>query len=460
MQKLFGTDGIRGKANHYPMDTQTAMAAGRAIATRLITSSDASQNTRNTNKPYFLIGRDTRVSGDMLVHAVASGICSAGVDVAIAGVLPTPALAYLTASSDAAAGIVISASHNPFEDNGIKVFDSTGIKLSDDEERRIEETMAAPDHPRVPSDAIGRQKKTTFSGEQYLNYLIAGCAQMNLNQMNLKKMTIILDCANGAAYQLAPLLFRRLGATVVPLFDAPDGLNINDHCGSQHPEELARVVVRQRADIGLAFDGDGDRLIAVDENGAILTGDHIMAVCAQDLKESGRLRNSKVVTTVMSNIGFHKAMAALGIDTLQTDVGDRHVMQKMQVEDAVLGGENSGHIIFRDIHTTGDGLLAGLRLLAALNRSGKPLSELATVMTVFPQKLINVDVRHKPDLETIDGIKLAVKQVQSELGDQGRVLIRYSGTQDKCRVMVEGPTMEKTLSSCKKIAAAVRSAIG
>ena len=449
MGKLFGTDGIRGKANQYPMDAETAMAAGRAIAECL-------KQTDKTRKPCIFIGQDTRISGDMLSSAVASGICSAGVNVSVLGVLPTPAVAYLTASSNAVAGIVISASHNPYEDNGIKVFNSEGYKLSDTLELQIEKRMAGQtDATRACSNGIGRLKPLENPTTEYISFLTTACPDLSLD-----RMTIVLDCANGATYRVAPDVFKRLGATVIPLYCTPDGVNINDGCGSQYPQKLSETVVEEKASLGLAFDGDGDRLIAVDERGTILTGDQIIAVCARDLMEKGKLRNKRVVTTVMSNIGFNNAMTDLGIETFRTSVGDRYVMETMLAQDAVLGGEDSGHIIFRDVHTTGDGLMAALRLLDAMIRSGKSLSELAGMMTVFPQKMVNVDVNEKPDLDTIPEIRQTIRQVEADLGDKGRVLVRYSGTQNKCRVMVEGPTAEETLFYCEKIADTIRNKIG
>jgi phosphoglucosamine mutase len=452
MRKLFGTDGIRGTANTYPMDVETAVTVGRALARYLNPHAKA----RGT---HILIGQDTRISGDMLAFAVASGLCSAGVDVQLLGVVPTPCAAYLTASTQAGAGIVISASHNPFDDNGIKLFDSSGFKLSDMAEIEIERRIAeeGATHSAAGDAAqVGRHLPIISNGiERYLNFLIQA-----VSGLSLKGMTLALDCANGAVYQAAPELFKRLGANVIPLFCDPDGLNINDRCGSQHTESLAAEVLRHRADAGLAFDGDGDRLIAVDENGSKLTGDQVMAICAQNLMDKGLLNPSLVVSTVMSNVGFKQALEKIGIDNVSTPVGDRYVMEAMLAEQAVLGGEDSGHIIFRDVHTTGDGLLAAVRLLEAIRATGRPLSQLAGIMTVFPQELINVDVRAKPELEAIPGLKTAIDEAQNKLGVNGRVLVRYSGTQNQCRVMVEGPDNETTLTLCRGIADVIQRAIG
>jgi phosphoglucosamine mutase len=449
MSKLFGTDGIRGVANTYPMDPQTALAVGRAVALYF-------DKGGGPSGAHIVIGQDTRISGDMLAQAVAAGACAAGMDIVLLGVMPTPGIARLAAASGAAAGIVISASHNPYEDNGIKVFDGSGFKLNDASESEIENLILNGNIDRkVPSRRIGRVKRMPNPGDQYLQFL-----QEAVPGLSLEGMTIVLDCANGATHAVAPELFRRLGARVIPMFCDPDGININDQCGSQHPEQMAGVVIAQGADLGLAFDGDGDRLIVVDEAGRVLSGDQIMAICAADLQRKGLLAHNVVVGTVMSNTGFHRALRQMGIQVHATQVGDRYVMQKMLAEKAILGGEDSGHLIFRDVHTTGDGLMAALRLLDAVRSAGRPVSELAGIMTVFPQELINVDVSGKPDLKSVPAIVDAIAQAETTLGDQGRVLVRYSGTQNKCRVMVEGPTREVTRELCLKIAEVVKKELG
>jgi phosphoglucosamine mutase len=449
MRKLFGTDGIRGVANVYPMNVETAVTVGKAIVRYF-------RKNSNLSTPHVLIGQDTRRSGDMLAHAVAAGACAAGADVWMLSVLPTPGIAHLTKATGAMAGIVISASHNPFEDNGIKVFDGQGYKLSDNAEAAIEALVCESDQPLpVGAADIGRVKTLPDAGERYLTFLQQAAVSEPHNNLS-----IVLDCANGATFKVAPELFRRSGFHVSSLACAPDGFNINDRCGSQHPENLAHVVAVQKADIGLAFDGDGDRLIAVDETGHILTGDQIMAVCANDLLQKGALSNKVVVSTVMSNLGFGLALEQMGIRWVATQIGDRYVMEKMKEEGAVLGGEDSGHIVFHDLHTTGDGLMAALRLLAAMRRVGKPLSELAKIMTVFPQELINVDVNSKPEIDSVPEIRQAIARAKESLGGCGRVLVRYSGTQDKCRVMVEGPTHAETHALCLRLAEVVRKAIG
>ena len=452
MARLFGTDGIRGVANAYPMDVESAVKAGRAIARYFSNGS--------VDEKFLLIGQDTRLSGDMIAQAVAAGVCSAGMDVAFTGVLPTPAVAYLAADTNAAAGVVISASHNPFSDNGIKVFDASGYKLSDQAEIQIEALLEG-DQAHITRDVaskrIGRQRSMAPAQghDRYIEFLLK-----SIEHLSLKGLHIVLDCANGATFQVAPKVFGSLGAKFTSLFCTPDGININEGCGSQHPEVLSQKVIETKADLGLAFDGDGDRLIVVDENGSILTGDQIMAVCARDLKSKGALLNDVVVSTVMSNMGLHHAMKGLGITLVTTQVGDRYVMQEMVARNAILGGENSGHMIFKDHHTTGDGIMAALRLLDALTTAGRQLSELSRIMTVFPQKLINVDVQAKPELNTVPEILDVIRNVERELGEDGRVLVRYSGTQPQCRVMVEGLTEGQTADYCERIAEVVKNVLG
>ncbi len=440
MGKLFGTDGIRGVANAYPLDVETAAAVGRAIAAYFGTRSDG----------FIIIGQDTRLSGDMIAQAVSAGICSAGMDVALVGVMPTPAVAVLARQTDAVAGVVISASHNPFGDNGIKLFDGTGHKLNDSQEEAIE-ALIGKQPAGISPDEIGQCIALNDVHDRYLRFLKDGLDGVSLNGFKL-----VLDCSNGATYQVAPQLFESMGAEVISIYNIPNGTNINDNCGSQHPETLSKEVVARKADLGLAFDGDGDRLIAVDEKGAILTGDQVMAICAKDLQAKHKLNGNKVITTVMSNMGFRIAMKSLGINLYTTQVGDRYVMQEMVAQDAILGGEDSGHMIFRDRHTTGDGILAGGRLLDAVQKAGRPLSELSEIMSVYPQILINVDVQSKPDLATVPEISAAIEAVEAQLEDRGRVLVRYSGTQPQCRVMVEGPTEDQTRQFCEQIAAVVK----
>ena len=449
MGKLFGTDGIRGVANEYPMTPEMAVNIGKAVA--LLFKDD-----RDTSK--IVIGKDTRISGDMLEHALVSGICSMGVDVHLAGIMPTPGVAFLTSSTKARAGIVISASHNPYYDNGIKIFSKEGYKLSDKKENEIEQLVLKENISSIekPIGVIGRVYKITDAVQRYGDFLKRSVPKTNYLQ-NLK---IVIDCSNGATFTVAPSVYKELGAEVEALYVTPDGKNINDNCGSEHPDVLKEVVVEKGADIGLAFDGDGDRLIAVDEKGTAITGDQILAVCANFMQQKGLLKGNMVVSTIMSNLGLGNVLREMNIKHFQAKVGDRYVVEEMIASGAVLGGEDSGHMVFFDHHTTGDGILTSLKLLEALREQSKPLSELAKIMTILPQVLLNVEVRKKPDLDTIPEIRAAIKSVENNLGEKGRVLVRYSGTQPMCRVMVEGPTVAETKKYCRQIADIVENKIG
>jgi len=446
MGKLFGTDGIRGKAGFYPIIPNVALDIGRAAV-------EFCGNGR-PGKPTVLIGCDTRLSCDMLVHALASGVSQAGGHAEIAGVVPTPAVAYLTRSLGAACGIVVSASHNPYEDNGIKLFGSDGLKLPDALEEAIEERLGRCGF-REGSD-FGTVRLGTDAARRYLDFL-KGSVRLAGGNTGAR---FIVDCANGAASRVAGPLFQELGLSARVIHDRPDGKNINRDCGSQHPRVLADLVLAERADAGFALDGDGDRLIAVDETGEVLTGDRILAILARHLQRSGRLAGEVVVSTVMSNAGLGRALRAMGIRHVTTRVGDRWVMEAMREHGAVLGGEDSGHLIFAVRHTTGDGLLTALLLVEALQESGAPLSQLKQVMTPYPQVLLNVPVSRKPDLESLPPIREAIAAAQNELGSDGRVLLRYSGTEPLCRVMVEGPTEEVTRSLCARLAETVAKTVG
>jgi phosphoglucosamine mutase len=449
MARLFGTDGIRGVANVYPMTSEMALRVGRAIAYI---------SRKKGHTPRILIGKDTRLSGYMLENALVSGICSMGADALIVGPMTTPGVAFLTVSMRADAGIVISASHNPYQDNGIKIFSSDGFKLPDAKENNFEKLITSDDLPSLhvdPSD-MGKAYRIDDARGRYIVFLKNSFPA----EYTLEGMKIVLDCANGATYKVAPEVFFELGAEVIPLFHEPDGKNINKDCGSQHPETLANEVVKNRADVGFAFDGDGDRVIAVDEKGNVLTGDQMIAICTSVMKKKGTLKKNLVVNTVMSNIGMGLAFKELGVKTITTKVGDRYVLAEMLAKDASIGGEDSGHIIFSDHHTTGDGIIAALQLLSAMKYEGKPLSNLAKIMKVFPQRLINIDVTSKPDINTIPEIVKVIQEVEKKLGDKGRVLVRYSGTQNMCRVMVEGPTEKDTEIYCRKIADVITRKIG
>jgi phosphoglucosamine mutase len=447
--EYFGTDGIRGRANQHPLTPEIALRIGRAVGDYFGGGDD--------QKP-IIMGRDPRISGPMLEAAVAAGICGVGCDVWTAGTIPTPAVAYFSRFQSAAAGVMISASHNPFEDNGIKLFGPDGYKLSEGQEAEIEALIESEivETAGKTVSRIGTIRALNDPGQRYQAFL----RQSMDRNFSLKGLLLVLDCAHGATSHIAPQLFRSLGAELTVLFNAPDGVNINAGCGSEHTAALCRKVIESGAHAGLAFDGDGDRLIAVDETGRVLTGDEILAIGAQALKEQGRLANNIVVATIMSNLGLKEALQKMDVRCATCPVGDRSVMEKMIATGAVLGGENSGHMIYRDHHSTGDGLLSGLKLLETIQREKRPLSDLARVMTVYPQVLENVPVSQKPDLEGLETVQQAIVKVETQLGDRGRVLVRYSGTQSMCRVMVEGPSEAEAREGCRLIAEAVAAEIG
>ncbi|OGD17836.1 MAG: phosphoglucosamine mutase [Candidatus Aminicenantes bacterium RBG_16_63_16] len=444
MRKLFGTDGIRGVANAFPMTADMALKVGMAIAHTC---------RKKGHTPRIVIGKDTRISSYMIEYALVSGVCSAGADALIVGVMPTPGVAFLTQSMRADAGIVISASHNPYEDNGIKVFAKSGFKLADEREAEVEDLIFSEQLIPIASTPhkLGKAYRIDDARGRYVVFV----KNTFPSDLTLEGMKIVLDCANGATYKVAPEVFFELGAEVICLANSPDGRNINLESGSQHPERLADAVVKGGAQAGFALDGDGDRVITVDDKGNILTGDQELAICAKSMKAQGRLKNNLVVTTVMSNLGLNVALRELGIAHVQTKVGDRNVLEEMQGRGAVVGGEDCGHIFFLDHHATGDGIITALQILRVMCEKDKPLSELA-VMARFPQTLVNITIRSKPDLEAIPEVVAAVRQAESALGERGRVLVRYSGTQRMCRVMVEGPTLEETEKYSAMIAAAVR----
>lgn len=439
-RKLFGTDGIRGEAGKYPIIPEMVVKIGRSIASSI----------EKNRKKGIIIGHDGRDSAVMIENSLKEGINSVGVDVLSAGLLPTPAVAFLTRELGLGAGIVISASHNPFQDNGIKVFSPTGDKLDDITETAIEALILSPKVPPAfpGSTREGRSGRMMDGDKKYLKFLEKSVP----DEFNLAGISMVIDCANGATSFIAPEIFYRLGAEVKTIFADPDGRNINSSCGSQYPQVLANEVINCGADLGLAFDGDGDRLIAVDENGEIVTGDKIIFICGKKLKQDKKLPHDLVVCTVMSNLGLHQAFAKCGIRVEVTDVGDRYVMERMKQLGAVLGGEDSGHLIFLNHHTTGDGIISALQLLSVIKNERTSLSQLASGMSVFPQRLINVPVQAKPDLSSIAEISEEINALEDKLGDSGRILVRYSGTQPVCRVMVEGPTKEETERYCRKIA--------
>lgn len=449
MGQLFGTDGVRGVANKYPMTAEMAIKIGQAVTYIL---------KKKGHRPKITIGKDTRLSGYMLENALVAGITSMGADAIIIGPMPTPGIAFITTNIDADAGIMISASHNPFEDNGIKIFSKEGFKLTDQQELKMEELILSDwmsEKVALPEE-LGRAYREDDALGRYIVFLKNSLPR----NLNLENMKIVLDCANGATYKVAPLLFKEMRAEVTSLNINPDGMNINLNCGALHPEGLAQKVLETKADIGLAFDGDGDRLIVVDEKGANLSGDQVLAICASRLKQENKLKNNILVTTIMSNMGLSVALKKMGVEHVQAKVGDRYVLEEMQKKDAIIGGEESGHIIFLDHHTTGDGILSALQLLYVLKNENKPVSELAKVMQIFPQVTINVNVKSKPPLENYPEITASIKKAEKELSDSGRVLVRYSGTQAMCRVMVEGPTKEKTEMLAESVAEAIKNSLG
>jgi phosphoglucosamine mutase len=446
MGKLFGTDGVRGEANRYPMNAEIAFAIGQAVVYIL---------RKSHGHPRIIIGKDTRISGYMLESSLTSGITSMGGNPYLVRVLPTPGIAFITQSMRADAGIVISASHNPYQDNGIKIFSGSGFRLSDEQEAAIEDLMLSNTlHTLVPPV---KDMGQAFALEDAKGRYVVFLKNTFPRDLSIEGMKIVLDTANGAAYKVAPEAFWELGAEIEVIHNNPNGININDGCGSQHTHDLRKKVVETGAAIGLAFDGDGDRLIAVDEKGREITGDQILLICANQLKKRGKLRNDLVVSTVMSNLGLRVACRKYGFRHHASKVGDRYVLEDMLRLGGVIGGEDSGHMIFLNHHTTGDGIITALQLIAAMVKEGKPLSELAAMMDVYPQKLINVDVKSKPDIASVPELAELIGRVERELGEDGRVLVRYSGTQNLCRVMVEGPSEAVTERYCREIADKVRS---
>jgi phosphoglucosamine mutase len=399
-----------------------------------------------------IIGKDTRISGNMLESALAAGVASTGNDVLLAGIIPTPGVAYLcTAIKEAGAGIVISASHNPYQDNGIKIFNHGGIKLDDEQENRIETDIL--NTGIVPRGSVGKISIISDSLELYADFLLD---RFPFGKPE-KKLKIIIDCSNGAASKIGHKVFNDNWVDAQFIYDSPDGKNINENCGSQHTQALQQMVVQEKADLGLAFDGDADRLIVVDDTGREITGDGILAVCAKFAQETGSLKNDVVVSTIMSNIGLTKALDRMGIHHIKSDVGDRKVLEEMKKSGAVMGGEDSGHMIFLDRHTTGDGMLSALKLIEVMLGTHQPLSRLVSVMTVYPQVLMNVKVdASRPDFLKIKPIADTIQAVKTDLGDKGRVLIRYSGTQPLLRVMVEGPDQELTEKYCQNICNSIK----
>ncbi len=441
MGKLFGTDGVRGVAN-IELTPELAFKLGRAGTAVL---------AKNVRKPKILIGKDTRISGDMLEAALSAGICSVGGDVVQVGIVPTPAVAYLTQSSDADAGIVISASHNPVEDNGIKFFYSDGFKLPDDVENEIERRIGSVDDGVRPTGAdVGRIIVDENAHRHYIDFL------KSTVQTNFSGLKIVVDCANGAASWIAPEVYEALGAEVIAIHHSPDGKNINDHCGSTHPEVVQQKVREVGADLGLTHDGDADRVLACDHYGHLVDGDQIMAICGLDLLSKNMLPHNTIVATVMSNLGLNLAMKQAGGKIIRTQVGDRYVLEEMRKQGLTLGGEQSGHIIFLDHNTTGDGILTALQLLSVVKASGKSLYDLSSGFKKFPQALENIRVANKEALYGNEKIEKCIEEVSAELGERGRILIRPSGTEPKIRVMVECDNSEELKRVMDKMTALIR----
>lgn len=449
MGKLFGTDGIRGVANIYPMTPEMVLNVGKATAYVF-------KEKCGKKKPEFVIGKDTRLSGYMIENALVSGIVSVGADVLLVGPMPTPAIAHLTKSLNADAGIVLSASHNPAEDNGIKIFSGDGYKLPDDVEDEIEKYVLSEKirTEHVKGGLIGKAHRVDDAKGRYIEF-----AKASVKSMSLKGLKIVLDCANGAAYNTAPHILSELGAEVIVLNDRPDGLNINLDCGALHPEKMIEVVKKENADIGIALDGDADRVIVCDEKGRSVDGDHIIAICAIDMKEKDALRKNSVVVTIMANKGFDIAMEKKRIKIVKTKVGDRYVVDEMRKKGYVLGGEQSGHIIFSDYTTTGDGVISALQLLRVMKERGAKLSKLAECMKSLPQVLVNVVVKEKKDINKLE-VNNNIKSAESKLGKKGRVLVRYSGTQNLCRIMIEGENKREIQKMANDIAKNMKKEIG
>jgi phosphoglucosamine mutase len=449
-RRLFGTDGVRGTANVHPMTAEMALSLGQAIAR--VFRVDGNKRRR------IIIGKDTRLSGYLFEDALAAGICSMGVDVIQVGPMPTPGMAFLTADMRCQAGVMISASHNPYQDNGIKFFSSDGYKLPDAIERRIEMLIASGELSgvRAPPDEIGCARRIEDVAGRYVVFLKKTFPM----DLSLDGMRVVLDCANGASYVVGPTVLEELGAEVFPIGVSPNGRNINEGCGSLYPEKVAAKVNEVRADVGIALDGDADRVVLIDEKGAILDGDQLLAICAEDMVERDVLRGGQVVATVMSNLGLERALQELGVGLLRTQVGDRYVVDAMREGGFNLGGEQSGHIVFLDHNTSGDGLITALQVLAVMRRKGRALSELTTDFVRYPQVLVNVPVAEKKPIEDLPDFLRLVERVESELNGRGRVLVRYSGTEPLARIMVEGDDEKQIGEYAHDLAEALRRALG
>ncbi len=455
-KKIFGTDGVRGVANAEPVTAETSLKLGRAAA-HVFTQLNPRKNPEGT-RAKIVLGKDTRLSGYMLENALVAGITSLGVDVLIIGPLPTPGVAYITRSLRADAGIILSASHNSYEDNGIKFFRHDGYKLDDQVEEQIEQLVFAGeiDSIRPTAGKIGRAARIDDALGRYVEFAKASFPR----GMSLEQMRVAVDVANGAAYKSTPCILRELGAEVTVAHNEPNGTNINAQCGSTHPEEIQRLVRETGADVGITHDGDADRVLLCDENGEMVDGDEILAMASVDLLRADRLEQGTVVATVMSNFGLDETVAAHGGQVVRTKVGDRYVIEEMMKQKLNLGGEQSGHVIFRDFTTTGDGIISALQILRIMHQTGQPLSKLKTCLKKYPQAQRNLVVKEKPPLAELSAVMKLISEAEKELSGKGRVLLRYSGTEPKIRLLIEGQELDKIDKQANRIADAIQSAIG
>ena len=446
-RKIFGTDGVRGVANVHPMTVEVALDLGRAVAHQFM---------REGHKRRIIVGKDTRISCYMFEMALASGICSMGADCWLTGPMPTPGVAHLCASMRADAGVVISASHNPFQDNGIKIFAGDGFKLPDATEMEIERLMESGelDELRAPGESVGRVTRIEGVAGRYVEFLKSTFP----TELTLEGLRVVVDCANGAAYNIAPTVFEELGAEVFALGTRPNGRNINLDCGALYTESLQQKVIEEGANVGIALDGDADRLIMVDEKGQVVDGDAVMAMIATRMMRQGTLAKNTLVATVMSNLGLERCIADAGGTLVRTAVGDRYVVDEMRREGYNVGGEQSGHMVFLDFMTTGDGIVAALQVLSAMVREERPVSELAKVMTRYPQVLVNVAVGEKKPLEDLPTVRKMIADAEAKLSGEGRILVRYSGTERKARVMAEGADQPTITAIANEIAEELKKA--
>lgn len=448
-RKIFGTDGVRGLANQYPIEPETALALGRALAYIF--------RGRGGKHHRIVIGKDTRLSGYMIENALSAGICSRGGEAIFLGPLPTPGIAFITQAMRADAGVVISASHNPYYDNGIKFFDNQGYKLPDEIEGKMEALMEKGAFRDGPThEEVGKAYRVDDAPGRYIEHLKSKFPA----NINLEGIKVVLDCANGAAYKVAPIVLEELGADVIPIGVLPNGRNINDNCGAVYPQALQVKVRETGAHLGIALDGDGDRLVLCDEKGELVHGDALIALCARALLEKGKLAHNTIVITVMSNLGLENAMRDQGIQVRRVQVGDRYIIETMRQEGLNFGGEQSGHLIFHDHSTTGDGILAGLQVLALLKQKERPLSEMAHELDILPQVLLNVRIKKKKDFSELKDLQKLEKKINQDLGSKGRTLLRYSGTEPVLRIMLEGEDFKRIQSYAQDLKEEAERALG